>query len=64
MSNSNSYLQRGAFRTSRRGTTRGPSPPVEEIWVQLVMLLVTALLEQPLLRLLLGVVELVELPRR
>ena len=50
------------MRTPRRGTTRGPPPPVEEIRVLLVALV--TLLEQPLLRLLLGVVVLVELPRR
>ena len=50
------------MRTPRRGTTRGPPPPVEEIRVLLVALV--TLLEQPLLRLLLGVAVPAEMPRR
>ena len=62
-SNSNSYLQRGAVRTPRRSTTRGPPPSVEGIWVLVVVLLVVELPERLLLRLLLGLATLLEAPR-
>ena len=38
MSNSNSKLPSVAIRTPRRGTTRGPSPPIEKIWLLLLQL--------------------------